>query len=240
MKKILLLLSFFALIVVRFVADFLPFSGGSTIEIVNRLPILIMPAAYTFFLRFIMFLLLGFWLWDIIRRNTHMTTRMTAYFVLSNLSNILFVFNWHSTHYTAALIWSGFTFLFAFLLYLACNKYPTQFLRFPISVLVGWSLLMLLFNTKYVLTLVGWSGFGISSPLWAIISLTIAASIALYFLYQYEDIAIVFVFIWTYVGIVIRNGFDEPFVTLSTLFLIFILGLSVFSLMQTTHQHEAS
>ncbi len=240
MKKILLLLSFFALIVVRFVADFLPFPGGSTVEIVNRLPILIMPAAYTFFLRFIMFLLLGFWLWDIIRRNTRLTTRMTAYFVLSNGSNVLFVFSWHTANYIPALICSGLTFLFAFLLYLACNERPTQFLRFPISVLVGWSLLMLLFNTKYVLTLIGWSGLGISSPLWAIISLTIAAGIALYFLYHFEDIAIIFVFIWTYIGIVIRNGLDEPFVTLSTLFLIFILGLSVFSLMQTTHRHEVS
>lgn len=240
MKKILLLLSFFAFVVVRFVADFLPFSGGSTTEIVNRLPILIMPAAYTFFLRFILFLLLGFWLWDIIRRNIRITTRMTAYFVLSNLSNILFVFYWHNTNYVAALIWSSLTFLFALFLYLACNERPTQFLRFPISVLVGWSLLMLLFNTKYVLTLVGWSGLGISSPLWAIISLTIAASIALYFLYRYEDIAIIFVFIWTYVGIVIRNGFDEPFVTLSTLFLIFILGLSMFSLIQTTNRQDAS
>ena len=74
-------------------------------------------------------------------------------------------------------------------------------------------------NISYVLTLHEWSGWGLSNPLWTVIYLTIATAIALHFLYHYADIAFSAVFIWAFIGITVKNGADELFVSAAALFL---------------------
>ena len=78
---------------------------------------------------------------------------------------------------------------------------------------------MMMFDFNYAITWHNWSAFGLSDPLWAVIMLTIATAFALHFVYHYTDIPLGLVFIWTFVGIAMKNGFEELFVSVAALFL---------------------
>lgn len=238
MKKLVVLFSVISLILAYVLVDFFFISIESTTSIINRFPIIVMPAPYTFIFRYIVFLLLLVWVWDIFQRNIQLTERQTMLFLFSALSNIVYLYSWHTEQYTVAVILSAATFLFIGALYRTIKKDPvTRLTTCPISTYVAWTFLMFLFNLKYFLMFEGWVSIGLSDSLWAILLLTFATAIALYLMYRYEDIAIAVVFAWTYVGILVKNGLNEPFVSISTAFLIFILTMSAVLVVQRRHNN---
>ena len=102
--------------------------------------------------------------------------------------------------------------------------YNHYFERIPIAIYLGWILIAFITNVSYVLTLHEWSGWGLSTPLWTVIYLTIAAAIALHFMYHHGDVAFNLVFIWAFVGIAVKNSFEELFVSAAALFLVMVIG----------------
>ena len=58
-----------------------------------------------------------------------------------------------------------------------------------------------------------------SDPLWAVIMMTVGTALALHIRFHHFDIAYVFVFIWAFIGIAVRNGFEEFLVSTAALFL---------------------
>lgn len=121
--------------------------------------------------------------------------------------------------------------LFALLaLYFTYPKKDNQlFGRIPIAINLGWIFFATIANISYVLTLHEWSGWGLSDPLWTVIYLTFATAIALHFLYHHADIALSSVFMWAFIGIAVKNGVDELFVSAAALFLTAVIGAIIFS-----------
>ena len=107
--------------------------------------------------------------------------------------------------------------------------------RVPISVLFGCTVISFIELIHYLLTFHEWSGWGLSISLWAVIYLTVSTAIALHFMYHYRDIAFNLVFIWFFIGIAVKNGFDELFVSTAALFLTAVIGAS-FYLLKPSHK----
>ena len=61
-RMIIMTLSLVAVIIVNATANILPLNGKTTIEIINRLPILFTPANYVFVIWIVIYVLLACWL----------------------------------------------------------------------------------------------------------------------------------------------------------------------------------
>lgn len=98
----------------------------------------------------------------------------------------------------------------------------------------------MIMNFNYVLTFREWSGWGLSDPLWTVIYLTIATAFALHFLYHHKDIPLNLVIVWTFIGIIVKNGVDELFVSAAALFLTAAILVGILMTRKAKQKHELS
>lgn len=233
LRLLSMILSLTLVICVQAIANIMQLNGKTTIEIMNRLPILFTPASYVFFIWIFIDVLLIIWLvgfWQSIRKNdANLLKLRTFLFNLSAVFNIIWVYTWHYEYFNWTIVIKIALIFTLFALYLTYPKIEnTLFQRSPISIYLGWMIFTLFMNTNYLLTLSEWGGWGLSSPLWAVIFLTIATATALHFMYHHRDIALNSVFIWAFVGIAVKNGFDALFVTSAALFLTAVISASFY------------
>lgn len=221
-------LSLVAVIIIQFLANSFSFNGKTTIEIMNRLPILFTPASYVFSIWFLIYAFLFIWLYDFYKTqrqysNTVLNKR-TFWFIASASLTILWLLLWQYEFFA----WTIFTMLA--LLVSLTNLYFTYpkeknglFQRIPISIFLSWVTISFIELIIYVLTFYEWSGWGLSDSLWTVIFLTIATAIALHFTRHYRDVAFNVVFMWLFIGIFVKNGLDSLFVSMAALFLTLVL-----------------
>lgn len=229
LRIISMILSLIAVIAVQLFANVLSFNGKTTIEIMNRLPILFTPANYVFGIwllvyGFLIVWLYGFWRSQRLQSNTILNLR-TALFISCTFLTILWLLLWHYEffHWTVIVMIALLATLTK--LYFTYPKDENHlFERVPISIYFGWVIISFIELINYVLTFREWGGWGLSDSLWTVIFLTVATAIALHFMYHYRDAALNAVFMWVFIGIVVKNGFDALFVSIAALFLTFVIG----------------
>ena len=68
---------------------------------------------------------------------------------------------------------------------------------------------------------------GLSDPLWAVIMLTFGTAVALHLRFHYDDILFPIIYIWAFIGIAFKNGFEELLVTTAALFLSGVLVVGI-------------
>jgi len=212
-------------------AFWLQLKGHSTIAIIDRLPLLVAPAKYVYYIWFIVFLFLFLWIYNYIK------LRRTEFF-LSNLQTMLFIlvvileittlWSWHSNQFVLSTVTLFLQVAVLGGLYLSYPLKKEYFsLRMPIAIFFSWSTFLLILMGCYLLVDLQWSAFGISNALWAVIVMTFGTAIALHLRYHHFDIVFPLMFIWCYLGIAVQNGFDELLVTTAALFLagVMIVGI---------------
>ncbi|TQE91198.1 hypothetical protein [Ureibacillus terrenus] len=203
----------------------------STIEIINRLPLLISPASYVYIFWFFLFIVLFIWAFSYSKNRkseSFVSPLQTILFFIAMLLQILSIYLWNKEMLFYSLICIGLQLFALFALYLT---YPMQgdYLkkRMPIAIYFGWTTFIFIINACYLLVYNEWNRFGLSDALWAVIILTFATLVALHLRYHHHDIAYPLVFVWCFIGIAIANGFDELLVTTSALFLSGVLIVGV-------------
>ncbi|RUL51606.1 hypothetical protein [Lysinibacillus antri] len=213
-------------------AFWLQLAGHSTLEIINRLPILFAPASFVYFIWFIVFIFLFLWIknyWTLRQSEKFISTLQTSIFIFILILQIASLFSWHHEHFIQSIIFLGIQLISLFALYLT---YPLKMemlkLRIPIAIYFSWTTFLFILHFCYILVHTGWNGFGLSNALWAVIIMTIGTAIALHLRYHHYDIAYPIIFIWCYIGIAIANGFDELLVTTAALFLTGVLMAGIF------------
>lgn len=214
-------------------AEIVPFNGKTTTEIMNRLPLLLAPATYVFFIWGLVYFFFFVWLIGYSRNASKQTATLLNIrficFVLSLILNSILILLWHYEIFVWAIITMIGLLLILTILYFSYPKTENNFTaRVPISLFFGWSIFSFVILINYTLTLLEWSGWGISQSLWTVIYLTIATAVALHFLYHYEDLAFNIVFMWGFIGIAMKNGFDSLFVTTASLFLTGVIAACFF------------
>ena len=231
MKKLILAIVFLVLATALTISNSTLLNGMTTIEIAHKLPILLMPADFTFLIRPLIILFLAYWIIQF-HSSDSVSTKRILLFITACLANAVWFPLWNYGYFGWAFLLTAIGLLSLYVLY---RTYPSKQnewgQRIPISLLFSWTLIDFVMNANYLLVLDEWNRFGISSVLWTIINLTILTAIALHFSYHHRDRIFSTVFTWVFLGILVNIRFEELFVTLSTLFLIVIMmiGLYIFA-----------
>jgi hypothetical protein len=76
----------------------------------------------------------------------------------------------------------------------------------PFSIYLGWITVALVANITSWLYSIDWDGFGISAPVWAIIMIAVASIIGLLMALTRRDAAYLFVLVWSFIGIAIKQA----------------------------------
>lgn len=213
--------------------EFTPLNDKTTADIMNRLPVLLIPANYVFLIWIFIFLFLVIWLsgfWkNRFNQPVKLLNRRAFLFNSSLVLNTACILLWHYELFTWTMIAFIGLLITIVALYLSYPKTENRlYKRLPISLYFGWIIFFSMFLINYQLTLGEWSGWGISQTLWSVIFLTMTTAIGLHFLYHYRDLAFNLMIMWGFVGIAAKNGFDALFVTTAALFLTAVIGACFF------------
>lgn len=217
----LLVIALISVISVNALANILPLNNQTTGEISNRLPVLFTPASYVFSIWSIIYVMLVAWVIGMWRKvNNDVYAKRSNLFIISSILNISWIYLWHFEYFlltTVVMVSFLITLIFLYMTYRISDNHILS--RLPISIYLGWISVATISNISYVLIAYQWNGWGLSHPLWAVIMMTFGTALALHIRFHYFDVAYVLVFIWAYIGIAVRNGFEELLVSTAALFL---------------------
>ena len=101
------------------------------------------------------------------------------------------------------------------------------FIRYPISIYLGWISVATIVNIASALYINNWKGFGISAEAWTVVMIIIATVIAAIALLQRQDIAYSGVTLWALIAIAIKH-WENPSLRIAAsicTFLLIAIGL---------------
>lgn len=239
----IMVIALISVITINALANILPLNNQTTGEISNRLPVLFTPAGYVFSIWSVIYVLLIVWLvgmWKKRQQDEVIYTKRSTLFIISCVLNIAWIYLWHYEKFLFTVFVMIGLLITLVLLYRTFPDSDNSIKsRLPISVYLGWISVATIANISYVLTYYEWNGWGLSDPLWAVIMMTIGTALALHIRYHHFDIAYVFVFIWAFIGIAVRNGLEELLVSTAALFLSAVM-LAGIIFMKKAKSHSKS
>jgi hypothetical protein len=226
--KILVAVTYLAMIGTNYLANALPLNGRRTGDVSNAYPSLFTPAGVTFSIWGVIYLLLGahvLYQLGLFRdspetpEQTALLNRVGVIFSISSIANTAWVFAWHYDliPLSAVLI---VTLLVCLALIVStvrrANLVGRQrwFIGVPFSVYFGWSTVAVVANMTVLLVSLNWNGFGLSESTWATVMVLVAAAIGTLTMVRNRDVAYGIVLIWAFAGILLRQtsaatgGFD--------------------------------
>jgi cell division protein FtsW (lipid II flippase) len=220
--KILVVLTYLAMVTTNALANALPLNGRRTGDISNSYPSLFTPAGLTFSIWGVIYLLLGahvLYQLGLFRdgpespEQAALLNRVGVLFSISSLANTAWVFAWHYDliPLSAVLILTILVCLALIVTTLSrANLTGRQrwFVGVPFSVYFGWTTVAVIANITVLLVYGKWDGFGIAAPTWAAIMVLVAMVIGTITMLRNRDLAYGLVLIWAFVGILIRQTTD--------------------------------
>ncbi|NNE30540.1 MAG: tryptophan-rich sensory protein [Saprospiraceae bacterium] len=208
-------LGLIGVLVVNFLASYLPIGGFTTGELSDKYNSLFTPAGFTFSIWGIIYLALIAWTvfvaWGLYRGSTssdRILNLIGPWFVINCIANASWIFVWHYQYILLSLLFMFIIWLSLFQIYRAIdvawleNDQQTAFtVGLPFSIYFGWISVALIANISVYLKSMEWGGFGVSEPLWTMIIMAIVGVLGLYVLWKERDRAFVLVFAWALWGI---------------------------------------
>ena len=222
--KIIVALTFLLMLIVNILSTTLPINGVTPGEVSDSHPNLFAPAGITFAIWGVIYLLLamytlyqiGLFQKDKSTKKLVLMEKVGLYFFISSIANAAWIFAWHYNKIPLSLLLMIVILVCLILINRIIN--PNQlslrekfFIRLPFSVYFGWITVATIANVTTLLVSIGWNGFGISEPIWAIIMVFVGMMIGIATILKNKDIAYGLVLIWAYVGILIKHISDSGF-----------------------------
>lgn len=226
--KIFVAISYLLMIAVNALANILPINGNNTGEVSNAYPNLFAPAAITFSIWGLIYLLLaaytlyqfGLFQKDNGRGKAKLFKEIGIYFSITSVANILWIFSWHYR-----LIGLSLLLMLVILFYLIkiadllrkqkLSSKETFFIKAPFSIYFGWITVATIANVTALLVSLNWNGFGLSDQLWMMLILLIGAAIGIARTIKDKNIFYGAVLIWAYFGILVKHttidGFNSQY-----------------------------
>ena len=217
-------------IIINGLANFLPIGGNYTEELADNIPNLFVPAGITFAIWgviYVLIILFSVYLAkDLFKKNkttTPFLEKISYFFILANIANIVWIFLWHYEQVILSLLATLVVFGSLLVVYLRLNIGLEEvslkdkiFVHVPISVYLGWGTVATIANVTAVLVIINWNGFGISEEIWTMLILVIATIIAILILFIRKDYAYIAVIIWALLGIYLKRSVVDPLYGLQT------------------------
>lgn len=215
-RQVLVIVAVVAMIAVNGLANALPINGQTTGEVSDRFSIYFVPAGYVFSIWGLIYLAVAaFTIYQALpsQRENPRLRRIGYPVVVSCVANAAWILLFHYEQFALTLL--------AMLLLLACLLViylrlgtgrtaaltaETWLVRVPFSLYLGWITVATAANVSQLLEYLGWGGWGISEPAWAVILLVVATAIAGAVSLTRGDIAYMLVIIWAFIGIALRHA----------------------------------
>lgn len=113
------------------------------------------------------------------------------------------------------------------------TKVPTweRILQIPYSIYFAWLTVAAVANGASALIAAGWNGFGLSPETWGVIMLLVGAALAV-FLYRtfYRDWVFLLVYVYAYVGIIVRYADVQPILIAASAGAAVLLGVFIWDM----------
>jgi benzodiazapine receptor len=225
---------------VNILANALPLNGQNTGQISNRFKVFFVPAGYVFAIWGIIYLgWIAFTIYQFLpaHQSSPRLRRLGYLFALSGVANAAWLFCWHYNHLglSVLVMLSLLGLLIASYLRLEVNRtFLSSSERWcvdiPFSVYLGWITVAAVANITDWLYQIGWSGWGLSSQAWAVVMLVAASLIGLAMAITRQDAAYLFVLVWSFAGIGLKQAGTPLVVVSAWIAAFFALALAVYSL----------
>lgn len=229
------LIGLVAVVLVNWLANWLPFNDVTTGEVANRNAVPFLPAGWTFTIWGLIYaMLLAFVIYGFLPagRNNPRIQAVGPFFLVANIANISWLFLWHWEQFGASLI------VMAILLATLTGIYavvrvrgrsgvePTVVQRLivwtPFSVYLGWISLATLANLQVWMDNGGWDGGPFGLRAWAVIFLLAGVLIAAGVAFFFHDAAFTLVYVWAYLGIAQEQWSTTKLVSVTAILLVIV------------------
>jgi hypothetical protein len=215
----LVLITYLAMIGANVLANALPLNGRSTGDVSDAYPSLFTPAGITFSIWGVIYLLLGahvLYQLGLFRdrpdtaADSALLNRVGVLFSISSLANTAWVFAWHYDRIALSAVLIVVILTCLALISVTLRKADLTgrqraFIGVPFGVYFGWSTVATVANFTVLLVSMGWTGFGLSEYVWAVIIVLVAMVIGTTVMLRNRDVAYGLVLIWAYLGILLRQ-----------------------------------
>ena len=236
------LLSVILALTVNVLASVLPLNGQNTGEISDRFQVYFVPAGYVFAIWGIIYI--GWIAFTIFQfrpsqKESPRLRRLAYLFAFSGVANAAWLFTWHYNFFGLGVLvmFSLLGLLIASYLRLDVNRSSASGAEWwsvdlPFGIYLGWITVATVANVTDWLYLVGWNGFGIAAPTWAVIMIAVASVLGLLMALTRRDVGYLFVLVWSFVGIALKQVAAPNVVIAAWIGAGFMLVLAVYSLIQ--------
>lgn len=206
-----------ATIIINAIAGIGLINNQSTAAVSDKYPSLITPAGITFAIWGVIYALIIVYLivqTKGIRKGDapDFVTKIGPYFLFSCLANIAWVFIWQYNYITWSLLPIVILLLSLIEIYTRLGigktlvgKRERYGVHLTFSVYLGWITVATIANIAIYLVAIGWNRFGLTEATWFGIILAIATIVALLVIWTRRDLAYTLVFIWAYIGLIIKD-----------------------------------
>ncbi|MDD5038515.1 MAG: hypothetical protein PHN78_04280 [Dehalococcoidales bacterium] len=215
------IIGFLGTILVNGLANGLPINNKTTGELSGQYPNLFVPAALTFSIWGLIYLLLAvFVVYSLLSAiknddSESFIDRIGILFSLSCVANMGWIIAWHYeiVPLSLAIMLLLLGLLLAIYLRLDIGKEgPTRkeqyLVHLPFSMYLGWITIATIANTTALLVDINWTRFGLSEQFWTVAVIIVGIAIALSVLLRRQDIYYCIVVDWALLGIVIKRLAD--------------------------------
>lgn len=231
--KIINLIAFLFMIIMNFLANYLPLNQKTTGELSAQYPNLFVPADITFSVWGIIYLLLlTFVILQFFETNKEWTTYTLYFFALSSVFNGLWIWAWHYEKVFLSLMIMGGILITILIINARIQHLSSPFLKATFGIYLGWICIATIANVTALLVNMNWSGWGIPDQWWAIGMIIIGATIIVFAVWRLHNPFIAFVAIWAFAGIIINRMNDHPYIVYTAVvsIIVLILFTTVFSI----------
>jgi len=218
--SLLNLLGFLGMITVNYLAVTLPLNNKTTGELSDQYPNLFVPAAITFSIWGVIYLLLAvFIVYQLVyafgknHPRKSFLEKIGLLFFVSSLANIFWIFAWHYEVIYLSLLLMLILLGSLVAIYqklrigisdaLNSEKY---LIHLPFSIYLGWITIATIANTTTLLVHLGWGRFGFSEQFWTVVVISVGIVISLIMLFRRRDIFYCLVVDWALLGIIIKQN----------------------------------
>lgn len=237
------ILGLIAVLVVNFLANYLPIGGYNTGELSAMYPSLFTPAGFTFSIWGIIYLMLIVWTVYVamgLSKGEAIADRIVQtvgpWFVINCIANVGWIFVWHHQQILLALLLMLVILISLFQIYRAIdqdwleNNATTTFtVCLPFSIYFAWICVATIANTAIYLITINWGGFGLPAATWTVIMLGIVGILGLFVLWKERDTSFALIFVWALWGISrARLGGEFSNISTTAMSILSVLLIGIF------------
>ncbi|NQZ76872.1 MAG: tryptophan-rich sensory protein [Ekhidna sp.] len=218
MSRFIPIVSLIVVLIVNFLANFLPIGGRTTGEISDAYPTLFTPAGFTFSIwGVIYFFLIMYVIYQASSKSTdpRLFARINRHFVVNCIANVLWIFAWHYELITLALVLMAVILGSLIAIYRHVKTGKIQgikdrfFIKTPFSLYLGWITVATLANISVEQAVIGMDNWMMTKTVWVFVELALAGAVGAVMIIRYRDPIFGGVVAWAAYGIT-ENQIDTP------------------------------